>query len=276
MGYDIESPYGPRIETTLRVATWNVWERYGPWQEREPAIIATLAAHGPDLVVLTEAWESDDDGQAERLKGKLGLPYDAFRGSVTDAGTMSGSAVMSRWPITRSEGRRLGDLAGWDAGQAHFTLIDGPRGPVQLFAVVLGWRLDHSADRQRQVRDLGVYIRKVTESGPPIVVCGDFNADPDSDEIRMLTGRTSVAARGLVFYDAWQTAGDGTPGYTWVNANPWAAPVLWPDRRLDYVFSAWPRKGGAGHPVHCEVFGTEPAGGIIPSDHYGVVADLRY
>jgi hypothetical protein len=30
--------YGPLIETTLRVITWNVWGRHGPWAEREPAI----------------------------------------------------------------------------------------------------------------------------------------------------------------------------------------------------------------------------------------------
>jgi endonuclease/exonuclease/phosphatase family metal-dependent hydrolase len=39
------------------------------------------------------------------------------------------------------------------------------------------------------------------------------------------------------------------------------------------VLSAWPRAAGAGHPVRCEVVGDgpEPA-----SDHYGVLAELRY
>ncbi|GAA2402663.1 hypothetical protein GCM10010191_07760 [Actinomadura vinacea] len=31
-----------------------------------------------------------------------------------------------------------------------------------------------------------------------------------------------------------------------------------------------------GHPVHCELLGTEPVDGVIASDHYGVLADLRY
>ncbi len=26
-------PYGELITTTLRVLTWNVWGRFGPWQE---------------------------------------------------------------------------------------------------------------------------------------------------------------------------------------------------------------------------------------------------
>jgi hypothetical protein len=33
--------YGPLIETTLRIVTWNIWGRYGPWLEREAAIVAT-------------------------------------------------------------------------------------------------------------------------------------------------------------------------------------------------------------------------------------------
>ena len=45
--------YGPLIETTVQVVTWNVWGRYGPREEREAAIVATLRAAGPDLVVLT-------------------------------------------------------------------------------------------------------------------------------------------------------------------------------------------------------------------------------
>jgi endonuclease/exonuclease/phosphatase family metal-dependent hydrolase len=63
-----------------------------------------------------------------------------------------------------------------------------------------------------------------------VVVCGDFNAAPDSDEIRMLTGHSATASPGLVFYNSWEVAGDGSPGYTWSNRNPPAAIGLYPDR----------------------------------------------
>ena len=51
---------------------------------------------------------------------------------------------------------------------------------------------------------------------------------------------------------------------------------LEPDRRIDYVLVGWPKQGGAGHVTHCRVEGVEPVGGITPSDHYAVVAELRY
>ena len=79
----------------------------------------------------------------------------------------------------------------------------------------------------------------------------------------MLTGRAAAPVPGLTFQDAWEVAGQGA-GHIWSNANPWAAPGLLPDRRIDYVFSAWPRRGGAGHPVRCELVGTEPVEGVQP------------
>jgi hypothetical protein len=92
----------------------------------------------------------------------------------------------------------------------------------------------------------------------------------------MLTGRSEPPVPGLVFYDAWEVAGDGSPGLTWSNRNPLAATALFPDRRFDYVLSAWPRRGGAGHPVRCERLGVRDPDAMQLSDHYGVVADLRY
>ena len=83
-----------------------------------------------------------------------------------------------------------------------------------------------------------------------------MNAAPDSDEMRMLTGRTAVAAPKLVFHDAWEVAGDGA-GMTWSNDNPYAALDLEPSRRIDYVFAGWPKEGGRGHVVSARVVGTE-------------------
>lgn len=92
----------------------------------------------------------------------------------------------------------------------------------------------------------------------------------------MLTGRTTAPAPGLSFYDAWETAGPPTPGYTWSNDNPWATPLLWPNRRIDYIFSAAPRPGGAGHPLHTALLGTHPVNNTYPSDHYALQSSLRY
>ena len=40
------------IETRLRVLTWNIWWRYGPWERRRPAIAATLAKLEAGVIAL--------------------------------------------------------------------------------------------------------------------------------------------------------------------------------------------------------------------------------
>jgi endonuclease/exonuclease/phosphatase family metal-dependent hydrolase len=141
---------------------------------------------------------------------------------------------------------------------------------------MLDYPLHASAVRQAQIRQLAAFVEEVTRRDHPTIVCGDFNAGPDS-ELRMLTGRSETVVPGLVFYDAWELAGDGSPGYTWSNRNPLAAMGMYPDRRFDYILSAWLRAGAVGHPTRCELLGVMQAPEQPQlSDHYGVLADLRY
>jgi endonuclease/exonuclease/phosphatase family metal-dependent hydrolase len=108
----------------------------------------------------------------------------------------------------------------------------------------------------------------------PILMAGDFNAVPDSDEIRMLTGRSEPAIEGLVFTDLWEVAGEG-PGHTWRRDNPYIADSTWPNRRLDYLFMSWPRPRPLGNPIEVWLAGVDAVGGVHPSDHAAVVADVR-
>ena len=265
--------YGPLIETTLRIITWNVWGLYGPWQEREAAIVATLRDARPDIVVLAESWAKDGDSQCARLAGPLGLPHHAFSGipAQEDEAARSGVAVMSRWPIRRESGLTFG------SARVQLAELSGPRGPILVCGLVMdAWWFDESQARQGSVRELLSYVDQAQDNRAPVIVCGDFNADPDSDEIRMLTGRTTAPVPGLSFYDAWEVAGPAAPGHTWCNENPWATQLLWPDRRIDYIFSATARPGGAGHPIHTALLGTRPVSSTYPSDHYALQSSLRY
>ena len=276
MSFDPYEPYGTVVATTMRIVTWNVWGRYGDWERRQAGIARVLAAVDPDVICLVEAWSAQESTQPHVLAGHLGREHDLYTGSWEADGWTSGLGMVSRWPVTDSQHCILDAPDGGNAGGALFAALDGPRGPVQIFVVALDYPLDASAARQGQVRQLGEFIGQVARRRHPTVVCGDFNAAPDAEEMRMLMGKTVTAAPGLVFYDAWEIAGGGGPGFTWSNDNPLAALALYPDRRFDYVLSAWPRLGGVGHPVHCELLGAVPHDQPQLSDHYGVLADLRY
>jgi len=277
VSFDPLAPYGPVIESTVRVVTWNVWGRYGAdWAAREALLESVVGAAAPDLVCLTESWRQGDVTQAGLVAGRLGLSHHSFTGDWEQGGWVSGVGLVSRWPMSEPVRRPLRAPDGAGAGEAVHVSVAGERGTIQLFTVMLDYPLGASGIRQGQVRQLVEFVAEAAPRRDLVVVCGDFNAGPDSDEIRMLTGRSEPAVPGMVFYDAWELAGDGSPGFTWFNRNPLAALGLFPDRRFDYILSAWPRRGGAGHPVRCSLLGVRLAGEQQISDHYGVVADLRY
>jgi endonuclease/exonuclease/phosphatase family metal-dependent hydrolase len=277
VSFDPYAPYGPLVEATVRIVTWNVWGRYGDgWRRRQAGIEDTLADVDPDVVCLLEAWRDDETSQSEQVAERLGQAHHRFVGDWRQEDWVSGIGVISRWPLSEPVRRPLHDGAGQGGGEVVHVVVDGERGPLQLFVVALDYPLDASGRRQAQAQELARFVTEITRRRFPTVLCGDFNAGPESDEMRMLTGDAASAAPGLVFYDAWEMAGDGSAGWTWSNANPLARVGLYPDRRMDYVLSAWPRAGGVGHPVRCGLLGVRPEDELQLSDHYGVVADLRY
>jgi endonuclease/exonuclease/phosphatase family metal-dependent hydrolase len=122
-----------------------------------------------------------------------------------------------------------------------------------------------------------VLERRVKGGFPPIVV-GDFNADPDSTEIRFMSGYASIDGASAMFYDAWRLAGTGDDGITWSNNNEFAAVAIEPDRRIDYIFVGYPQRltdgHGMGKVLSCRVVCDDVVDGVWPSDHYGVFAEL--
>lgn len=280
---DTDGPYGTLIDTRLRVLSWNIWWRFGPWEARRPAIAATLARLDADVICLQEVWDDDEVCFAEELAEGLGFHH--VYGSRLDLdGVRFGNAILSRWPITGSDVLALpADKAVEELRTCVRADIEGPRGALQVFGTHLNWRFDQSGTRQDQVQSICSFIESSRPEGgravPPIL-CGDFNADPDSDEIRMLNGRASTPVPKLVFHDAWEVAGKASEssatGATWTNDNPYARLDLEPDRRIDYVFVGWPKAGGVGHITGSTVEALQPVDGVVPSDHLGVLAELRY
>ena len=272
----MEGPYGELLETRLRVVSWNLWWRFGPWKERAPAIEATLRTIDVDVIALQEVWgEHDGSSFASQLGESLGYEH-AYAHRLELDGVLFGNAILSRWPIASSESWPL--PARSDAEEMRTLLlaeIDGPRGRFQVFTTHLNWRFDHSDVRQDQVRYICERIEEKRPRDFPPILCGDMNAPPDSTEMWMLTGKTTLPVPKLVFHDAWEMAGEG-PGHTWSNENPYARLDLEVARRIDFIFTGWPRAHGAGHVVMAEVIGREAVDGVVPSDHYGVLAELRY
>jgi endonuclease/exonuclease/phosphatase family metal-dependent hydrolase len=104
---------------------------------------------------------------------------------------------------------------------------------------------------------------------------GDLNAEPDSDEIRLLGGLlTEPVVPGQVLVDAWRYADPGDPGFTWDRRNGYQAETTLPDSRIDFILVGM-GKGTRGRVLGARLAGTAPVDGVWPSDHFAVIAELE-
>lgn len=262
----------------MRVLTWNLWWTFGPWRDRQNAIRAVLEREQADVLFLQETIPGER--QVRELADHLGLHCKDTSTSEFDGevGRGMANAILSRWPIVDSTRIALPSAPGHPSVRtALLCQLETPWGRWPVATTHLDHAFDASAVRVAQVDVLADLIHNEllqTERRLPAIVGGDFNAVPDSDEIRRLTGRTVDRHDNLVFADVWELCGEGS-GFTWDSSNPYLQDANWPNRRIDYLFVSWPREKPAGHPIRTWLAGTEPVDGMMASDHFAVVAELR-
>lgn len=259
---------------SLRVGTLNIWNRLGPWEERLAAIRAAAAAEDVDVLFLQEVVRLDGFDQAALIAAGLG--YHVVHGRHSGAVLPIGNAILSRFPVLRTEVLDLPTGGTIERRSLVHAELDAPCGRLPVFVTHLNWRLDEGHVREEQVRFVADAVARLCPHEPwfPAVLGGDFNADPDADEIRFLRGLTSLGGARRVFYaDAFADAGEG-PGFTFARRNPFAALVKEPDRRIDYLFVRGFDERRRGAPVEAHVAFDTLHEGVFPSDHFGVVATL--
>ena len=274
-------------------------------QEIQPDIIAFQEVLAPEGSSATAEESGGTGGSGGQLREMLhGLGYEwRFAGAqpfwgkgAAAANTLFGNAVASRWPISNAHTIALphSDTAPVLAGiperrVALLCAVASPHGPLLVCSTHFNYRPDDARARERQAVALARAVRAAHASlehsaaapaggAPPRfppIVCGDFNAPPQSACVRFLTGLQSLEGATAHFYDAFARANPpGTPGFTWSHTNRHTRVWLEPDARLDYIFVGEPDWRGRGHVARCAVACAGARRGHRCSDHFGVVADL--
>lgn len=259
--------------STFDVATFNLWNRCGPWEERLAAIRSQLDVLRPDVIALQEVVRLDGFDQAALLCNPH-LTHASF-GKNDRSDYPMGNAILSRWPIRKSIVFPLPNGGTDEHRSLLFSEIEAPFGTLPVFTTHLNWRLDEGHVREEQIRFVvDVITSHVASNEFPPLLMGDMNAEPDSDEMRFLRGLTRLNGKSTYFSDCFLISGDGTPGATFARRNPFAAPLREPDRRIDYIFVRGPDEGGRGEPLRSSVCFNEPHRDVFASDHFGVVATI--
>ncbi len=263
---------------TLRCLTLNIWGGEPPLARRMELIAEGIAAIAPDVIGLQEVQNRPDlPDQAASLASALGMtsvwaPAIAFRGGH------EGLAILSRLPIVAHESEPLPHATNEESRILLSAAVAVPTmDPVWVHVTHLNYRLGHGRQREDQVMAIEAAVARRPDSVPQVVL-GDFNARPESDEMRWLCGLTTLGGRRTLFQDAWARRHPGVPGWTWAAANPYthALGFLQPDRRLDYIFVTPERRDGRGRILDCRIVLDRPgADGVWPSDHFGLFAEVQ-
>jgi endonuclease/exonuclease/phosphatase family metal-dependent hydrolase len=261
----------------LRVLTLNIWNRQGPWEARLELIRQGIRRLDPDLVGLQEVIWYEGRSQADAIAEGLGFDVAFGVAHHVGGGVEFGNAALSRWPIARREVFPL-PTGGTDENRSVLLAeVASPRGKIPFFVTHLNWKLHQGSVREAQVAAVAEIVMgeaPVHAEGPPPVLVGDFNAEPEATEIRFLRGLHSLGGRSVFFADAFGQTGGG-PGYTFdATRNPFAAMTHEPPRRIDYIFVRGPDKRVRGKPLAARVVLDEIVDGATASDHYGVYAEV--
>jgi len=273
------------VERPLRVVTFNLLHG-GPWsgltgdddhlEARLALIEAQLRALDPDVVALQESpvtrWRGD---VAARLGDALGFGHVHARATervfgwrllgrlvMGALGFVEGPAILSRFPIVASAIEELPRCARrLDPRVALRADLATPAGVLSVYST----HTSRDDCQTRRVADLALAHR-----GPlPALVLGDLNTGdtaPALDELRQLG-----------FLDLFRAANPAAVGAT--TRQDVLAPVPTVRRRIDYVLLL-PGSRVEASVVSSRVVLDQPGrradgGPLWPSDHYGVLAEIR-
>ncbi|MGH7282934.1 MAG: endonuclease/exonuclease/phosphatase family protein [Polyangiaceae bacterium] len=258
---------------SLRVASLNIWNRMGPWDERLNAIAAEVRKIAPDILGLQEVviWPGIFD-QGAILGEALGMKV--YFGRHPEADVPMGNAIASKYPFARTQTFPLPHGGTEERRSLVFAEVQAPFGKVPVFSTHLNWKLHEGHVREEQIRFVTNTIAEIAPvSGFPPILVGDMNAEPESDEMRFLRGLTRLGGKSVYFADCFAIRGKGH-GFTYARENPFAAVYREPSRRIDYIFVRGPNEEGKGEPLDCRVRFDSPVNGVFPSDHFGLFADI--
>jgi len=269
----------------VRVATLNLWGAREPLARRLAVAAAGLARHEADVVMLQEVRVGEGLHTGARLAELLGADWQNVYAAAVRAGPGTfgpgspageeGLAILSRHPIVESGERELPEARPDERRILLTAVIDAGGVRIPCHTTHLHWRLADGLAREKQVVAIDEALR--AQPADVQILGGDFNAAPDTDEIRFLVGRTTLAGRRTFWQDAFARARPGAPGLTWSSRNRYTAELGWldPDRRIDYIFVSPERRDGRGRIRDAFVILDESSpDGVWASDHFGLLADL--
>lgn len=230
---------------SLRVLCYNIHHGRGTDDKVDLARQArVITATRPDLVALQEVDHKtmrtngvDQTAELARLTGLHGQ----FCRQIDFEGGEYGQALLSRWPISAPTIHWLPGMPPRERRIAAEVRVDVPGCPLSLVST----HLHHISDqfRQDQCREINAVFAKPAH---PVILAGDFNANPDSKPLEILR-------------EAWS--------FTPTSPALFSFPAEKPEKQIDYL--------GVRLQQRLRVTHTEVIDEAVASDHRPVLAIIE-
>ena len=211
----------------ITVATLNLFNKIGRWDERMPLVLDQLAALQPDVIGLQEVVITDQGSTLCRLANDRLTeppPYRIYHMARPGAGAhVDALAVMCRLPVEAHEGL---DYLLHDGVAQRLRLRLQGGAALHFYNTHLHFPPPATEERLEQANRLLAWIDTWAGATATVVV-GDFNAYPDEPTVALMKSR---------FASAHEEAHGREPEKTWptpVNAFDPSPPGC-----LDYAFVA--------------------------------------
>ncbi|TVQ82945.1 MAG: choice-of-anchor D domain-containing protein [Bacteroidetes bacterium] len=172
------------LTTNLSVMTYNIEADDGNWPGRFAYILDGLREMDVDIIGFQEIIQRANlDNQAMQIADSLGFYY--YFDSVDDESSVQryGNAIVSRYPILETNYRALEPLNRFRT--AIHVKLDVYGNTVDVYNTHLHHRMLDSHIRIIQINDFLDFIEE-TNNGSYIFITGDFNANPDWEEMQLM------------------------------------------------------------------------------------------
>ncbi len=267
--------------TSLRILTLNTWKCDGNYRARLAWLLTELGPIRPDVLALQEVFQAQTADTARTIAESLNMGYwvAPARQKVRlfeqqPADSSSGLAVLTRFltqgqvvralPIDERDGERLAQYVSLTISGQSVLIINTHLSHLRGASALRQAQLQALLEPLKPADKQGIRFEEQTYSA--VFLCGDFNAERHSPEIRFLLNQTRLSVQYTTL-----TTNGLTPAVTLPNRHS-SAPFS--GTEIDFIFSIAPTTDQ--HPIvnQARVVLTEPdANGHYPSDHVGVLID---
>jgi len=241
----------------LRVSSINLRNAVDCWEERFVLIGDEIAELSPDLIGMQEVEFAEEQAELlQSMASEAGLQYAFHQEMKTGLAALSGEA------IAIFSQRKIAEQSTIDLQYGRPAIIDRidldleTEGSELLF---VNTHLHNAGGDEVRKPQMQQILDAIAGETGPVILTGDLNAKPDSE--------TLAIAYAAGFRDAGESAGNTSP----IRLVKSSTVTQNPTNRIDYILVR-----GAIEVLDAAIAFDEPAAnGLYPSDHLGLVANVR-